>query len=50
MRFDWIDNDMLRRALRHAEAGPSSDYDLNPEVQAALRADRSMAEADRDGI
>jgi 8-oxo-dGTP pyrophosphatase MutT (NUDIX family) len=45
MRFDRIDKDTIRRALAHSTAGPSSDYDLNPEIQAALRKDRSLAEA-----
>ena len=45
MRFDRIDKDMVRRAVHATDVGPSSDYDLNPEVQAALRAERRLAEA-----
>lgn len=43
--FDRIDGETVRRAVRRAEGGPSSDYDLNPEVQAALRRNRNLAEA-----
>lgn len=45
MRFDRIDKEMVRRAVTHAVAGPSSDYDLNPEVRDLLPAERALRAA-----